>query len=97
MCETHPKVKEALKLRGKSGHPRIEIDQPLFLKAIVDIALHESAAHEKRRSDVYRSIKTLDDLTDQLKSDGFMVSYIINQSKRTDLLSLLVAINIQGE
>jgi hypothetical protein len=43
------------------------------------------------------SIKTLDDLTDQLKSDGFMVSYIINQSKRTDLLSLLVAINIQGE
>jgi hypothetical protein len=97
LCQTHPEVKEALKLRGKTGRPRIEIDQPLFLKAIVDIALHGSAAHEKRRSDVYRSIKTLDDLTDQLKSDGFMVSYIINQSKRTDLLSLLVAINIQGE
>lgn len=84
-------------MRGKTGRPRIEINQPLFLKANVDIALHGSAAHEKRRSNVYRSIKTLYDLTDQLKSDGFMVSYIINQSKRTNFLSLLLAINIQGE
>lgn len=52
LCETHPEVKAALKLRGTTGRPRIEIDQPLFLKAIIDIALHGSAAHEKRRCDM---------------------------------------------
>eukprot|EP00731_Ephydatia_muelleri_P001579 Em0001g1579a len=32
-----------------------------------------SAAHEKRQSDVYRSIKTLDELTKQLNDDGFNI------------------------
>ena len=61
-------------MREKSGRPRLEIEQPDLLKAIVDIALYGSAAHEKRQSDVYRSIKTLQELTDQLVSDGFKIS-----------------------
>lgn len=74
LCEAHPEVKEALNIREKVGRPRIEVDQPELLKAIVDIAIHGSAAHENRRSDVYRSIKTLDELTNQLQLDGFTVS-----------------------
>ncbi|GBM34697.1 hypothetical protein AVEN_233377-1 [Araneus ventricosus] len=71
LCEAHPHVKEALKIREKCGRPRLEADQPKLLKAIVDIAIHGSAAHENRQSDVYHSIKTLDELTAQLKLDGF--------------------------
>ncbi|XP_032779890.2 uncharacterized protein LOC116918320 [Daphnia magna] len=40
----------------------------------MDIALHGSAAHEKRRTEVYRSVRTLDDLTEQLQKDGFQIS-----------------------
>ena len=73
LCEKNPDLREALKLRGKTGRPTLEVDQPELLKAIVDIALHGSAAHEKRRSDVYRSIRTLDELVEELKKD-FAVS-----------------------
>uniref|UniRef100_A0A0B7BG25 C2H2-type domain-containing protein n=1 Tax=Arion vulgaris TaxID=1028688 RepID=A0A0B7BG25_9EUPU len=41
---------------------------------IVDIALYGSAAHEKRQSDIYRSVRTLDDLTEQLKNEGFQIN-----------------------
>ena len=51
----------------------VSYGQPLLLKAILDIALHGSAAHEKRQSDVYRSIKTLDELMKQLNDDGFNI------------------------
>ena len=43
------------------------------MQAILDIAFYGSAAHEKRQSDVYRSIKTLDELTKQLNEDGFNI------------------------
>lgn len=74
VCETNPDIGKALKLRNKTGRPTIETDQPFFLKSIIDIALYGSRAHEKRRSDVYRSIKTLDELTAQLKNEGYQVS-----------------------
>eukprot|EP00731_Ephydatia_muelleri_P034807 Em0078g7a len=74
LCEKNPEVKELLKLREKSGRPRLEEDQPLLLQAIVDIALHGAPAHERRQCEVYRSIKTLDELTAQLKKDGFQIS-----------------------
>jgi hypothetical protein len=74
LCETNQEITKALKVREKIGRLRLEIEQPDLLKAIVDIALYGSAAHEKRQSDVYRSIKTLQELTDQLVSDGFKIS-----------------------
>ena len=74
LCEKNPEVKELLKLREKSGRPRLDEDQPLLLQAIVDIALHGAPAHERRQCEVYRSIKTLDELTAQLKKDGFQIS-----------------------
>ena len=72
--EENPELRKALKIRDQPGRPRLEADQPLLLKAIVDLALHGSASHEKRQSDVYRSIKTLDQLADQLSRDGFKIS-----------------------
>lgn len=73
-CEDNPALASKLKIRHKVGRPAIEEDQPLLLKTIVDIAVYGSAAHEKRQSDIYRSIKTLDDLTKELKQNGFHLS-----------------------
>ena len=66
-------MKSTLKIRNEAGRPWLEDDQPLLLQAILDIAFYGSAAHEKRQSDVYRSIKTLDELTKQLNYDGFNI------------------------
>ena len=74
LCETNTDIQTVLSIRNKPGKPRLEVDQPLLLKAIIDIAVRGSAAHEKRQADIYRSIKTLDDLTQQLKNDGFNMS-----------------------
>ena len=73
-CEEHPTLKESLGVRLSSGRPRIEDEQPLLLSTIINIAVHGSAADGRRQSEVYRSIKTLDQLTDQLNRDGFLIS-----------------------
>ncbi|EFX64643.1 hypothetical protein DAPPUDRAFT_117997 [Daphnia pulex] len=56
--------KDKLKLRNRVGKPR----------AILNIAMHGSAAQEKRRNEIYRSILTLDDLNAPLIRDGFHVT-----------------------
>ena len=73
-CEKNPELQSTLNLKKSCGRPTLEEEQPLLLKSIVEIALHGSAAHEKRQSNIYRSIKTLDELTKQLQLDGFKVS-----------------------
>lgn len=86
-CNSNPELKNQLKLRSKRGRPSVEEDQPEFLKQILNIAMHGSAAHEKRQNEVYRTIMTLDDLTAQLNRDGFDVKrstvYIRLQPKRS--------------
>ena len=42
-----------------------------MIDAICRIAISGSAAHEKRRSDIIRTVKTLDQLTSALKLEGF--------------------------
>lgn len=74
VLEENPALKDSLGGQLKAGRPRLEVKQPLLLQAIIDLAMHGSAAHEKRRSEVYRSIATLDELTEQLKKDGFQIS-----------------------
>ena len=46
-------------------------DEHLLIDAISRIAMHGSAAHEKRISEVIRTIKTLDQLTAALRTEGF--------------------------
>lgn len=63
LIAAHPDAHNFLKIRSRPGRPRLEEDQPELLKAICDIAIHRSAAHEKRQTEIYRFIKTLDELT----------------------------------
>ncbi|XP_065662507.1 uncharacterized protein LOC136085126 [Hydra vulgaris] len=74
ICLEHPEVKEKLKIRKKPGRPSLEVDQPLLLKVITDIALHGSSADERRWSEVLQNIKTLDDLTSEMNEIGFAIS-----------------------
>ncbi|KAJ6646124.1 hypothetical protein Bhyg_01334, partial [Pseudolycoriella hygida] len=74
-CEDDPNLKRKLKIRETVGRPRIEFDQPLLLTAIIDLALQGSAAHERRRDDAIRTVKTLDDLVQKLHEDyGLILS-----------------------
>ena len=52
------------------GRPPKE-DNNAIIDAICRIAISGSAAHEKRRSDIIRTVKTLDQLTSALKLEGF--------------------------
>jgi hypothetical protein len=71
--EKNPSLRLELKIRAQPGRPRVESEQPMLLETIINIAIHGSAAHEKRRSDVYRSVKTLDELTAAVNQNGFNI------------------------
>lgn len=58
----NPEYAKKLKLRHKTGRPRIDEDQPDLLKIIIEIATHGGAADERRRTEGSRSVKTLDQL-----------------------------------
>ncbi|CAH1998844.1 unnamed protein product, partial [Acanthoscelides obtectus] len=53
------------------GHPNLESNQHSLLKTIADIALFGSAADYRRRTESIRSVKTLDELTQELRKIGF--------------------------
>lgn len=61
-------------MRKNVGRPRIEENQPELLQTIINIALHGSAAHERRSENILRSVKTLNQMTDELRSMGFILS-----------------------
>ena len=48
------------------GRPRLDVDQPYLLSTIVDIVQSSSASADKRRSEMLRTITTLDDLNKEL-------------------------------
>jgi len=73
VCEKNPNLRAELKIRKQSGCPRIEDDQTDLFKTIIDIATHGSAVDEKRRSQIVRSVKTLDDLVAALNQPGFNI------------------------
>lgn len=74
LVEEYPVLKKKLKLRDSAGKPRLEIDQPQLLQTIVDIATYGSAAHNRRQNEVLRSIRTLNQLVSELRTQGFSVS-----------------------
>ena len=51
--------------------PPTKVDEKELLSAIVKIAMTASAAQEHQRSEVIRTVKTLDQLTAALGSKGF--------------------------
>ena len=74
ICHENPEIKKRLSLRDSVGRPNLESNQPLLLKAIADIALFGSAADDRRRTESIRSVKTLDELTQELRKIGFDIS-----------------------
>ncbi|KAG5871558.1 hypothetical protein JTB14_012825 [Gonioctena quinquepunctata] len=52
----------------------LENDQPSLLKTIADIALFGSASDDRRRTESIRSVKTLNELTQELRKIGFDIS-----------------------
>lgn len=61
-------------IRDTYGRPRLEVDQPELLRTIISIAMHGSASHDKRREDMFRSVKTLTELKEKLHEEGFQIS-----------------------
>ena len=56
-----------------SGRPR-HPDNEELLKTIVDLSMHGSSADERRRTEIIRSCRTLDDLHDALLERGYQIS-----------------------
>ncbi len=82
ICNTFPEANAILKIRNKIGRPTVEENQPLLHQTILDIAMHGSGADERRRSEVVRSVRTLDDLHAALLKEGFVLSRLVKFKKR---------------
>ena len=70
----NPELAAALKMRDGVGRPRVECDQPLMGETLLRIATIGAAASDRRRDEIMRSVKTLDDLKNALHNLGFSVS-----------------------
>ena len=75
MCQENEEAATFLKSfnGGKTGKPQIEVDQPELLIAIVKIA-KAAATNDRRRTEVLRTVKTLDDLREKLLQMGMNLS-----------------------
>lgn len=69
----HPNVQSS-SIRTQPGRPSLEENQSGLLQVICDIATHGSSAADRRRSEVLRTCKTLDELHARLVEDGFFIS-----------------------
>ena len=65
-----------MKTKQTVGRPRIESDQPMLLKDVLDIATIGAACSDKRRDDLFRTVKTLDDLKEAIDQLGYKLSRI---------------------
>lgn len=70
----NPELRRKLKVHDNSGRPSAVEEQPELLKTIVDIALMGSGADERRCTQKIRTVKTLDQLTDELRHQGYNLS-----------------------
>ncbi|KAL4710004.1 hypothetical protein ACJJTC_015982 [Scirpophaga incertulas] len=74
ICEEHPDVTKKIRLADSPGRPRLEEDQSELINAITNIAMFGSQTDERRRSQMVRSCRTLDDLHQALLKEGFELS-----------------------
>ena len=70
----HPEIASELKSRERVGRPQIECDQPDLLNDILKIATIGADCGDRRREDIFRSVKTLDDLHKAITSLGYRIS-----------------------
>lgn len=62
------------RLRTETDQPRNETDQPELLSTIVDLVQASTAADDRRRTEVLRTVRTPDDLHTKLTNRGFKLS-----------------------
>ena len=74
LLRENPEVAKSLKIRDGVGRPRVEVDQPGLLHDILKIATIGAACGDKRRDDIFRTVKTLDDLKSAIDALGYTVS-----------------------
>ena len=74
LLRDNPEVARALKIRDGVGRPRVEVDQPGMLDDILKIATIGAACGDRRRDDIFRTVKTLDDLKKAIDDLGYTVS-----------------------
>lgn len=76
VCQSSPEASDALKKfnRNKIGRPSLEVDQPELLSTIIKIVQSSTAADDRRRTERLLSVKTLDDLHEELEKIGFNLS-----------------------
>ena len=70
----HPEIATVLKSREGVGRPQIECDQPDILQDILKIATIGAACGDRRREDIFRTVKTLDDLHKAISALGYKIS-----------------------
>lgn len=70
----YPEIASTLRVREEPGRPRLEEDQPNINRDILGIAMIGAACSDRRREDLMRTIKTLDQLHAALKDLGYKIS-----------------------
>ena len=70
----NPELAVTLKMRDGVGRPKVECDRPLMGETLLRIATIGAAASDRRKDEIMRSVKTLDDLKNALHNLGFSVS-----------------------
>ena len=73
----HPEIATKLKkleVKTTAGWPNLESQQEGLLEAILSIVIPGSSADDRRRSEVYNSVRSLDDLKSALEKKGFNLS-----------------------
>lgn len=69
ICQSHPEISKILKLRTIKGRPSKNEECPDLLQTIIDVATVGGAADLRRRSDMIRTCKTLDQLHKYLEQN----------------------------
>lgn len=73
LVATNPGAESIITLHEHPGRSRLENEDNL-IKTITEIAMYGSSVDEKRRSEIIRSCRTLDDLHKKLTDLGFEIS-----------------------
>ena len=76
LSKTSPLALKSLKpfMREKVGRPSLDCDQPGIIEAILDLVQCTTATDAKRRSEILRTTRTLDDLHTALQGLGYTLS-----------------------
>ena len=69
-----PDLASQVTVRDSAGRPPLEDSYPDLHKTVLDIATIGAAASDRRRQNLYRSVKTLDDLHSAVHQLGFKIS-----------------------